>query len=76
MSDANREYKRIRTEIDTTIARLQVALHNHEARQMGHPEWWTFTGDAKHVRIQLLQICAFLGDDEARAILHAEGVER
>ena len=76
MSDAAREYKRVAAECHNTIARLQLALNNHAARQAGHPEWWTYVGDLKKTRLDVLAACAFLGDDEAREILHAEGESR
>jgi hypothetical protein len=76
MSDAANEYRRMRAECDLAIVRLQLALSNHAARQAGHPDWWTYTGDLKKTRIDVLAACAFLGDDEAREILHAEGVAR
>jgi len=76
MTDAAREYRRIRVECDLAVIRLQLAFSNHAVRQAEHPEWWTYTGDLKKTRVDLLAACAFLGDDEAREILHAEGAGR
>jgi hypothetical protein len=76
MSDAANEYRRMRAECDLAIVRLQLALSNHAARQAGHPDWWTYVGDVKKARVELLQLASFLGDGEAREVLFSEGVER
>jgi len=76
MTDANREYKQAATACANAIARLQTVMHTHAERQARHPEWWTYVGDLRKTRLDLLAACAFLGDDEAREILHAEGESR
>lgn len=70
------EYKRASVACMNAIARLQTAMHSHAERQAQHPEWWTYVGDPKKTRLDLLAACAFLGDDEAREILGAEGESR
>lgn len=70
------EYQRLRQECQKEIERLAAALGAHAERQAAKPEYWTYPGDLKHVRVELLRLSAHLGDEQAREILLAEGVDR
>ncbi len=76
MTDANREYQRIQKECRAALARLSGVLDGHAGRRAARPEYWTFVGDLKRARFDLLTVAANLGDEEAREILHAEGDSR
>lgn len=76
MSDAARDYARITTDLRALVARLPEVLDAHAARQQTTPAFWTHVGDVKRARLDVLHVMAFLGDLEAREILHAEGESR
>lgn len=74
--NANREYRRLQGEVRAIIERLPEALNRHVARQEQHPTHWSFVGDLKKARLDLLRVAANLGDEESREILHSEGADR
>jgi hypothetical protein len=68
-----REYRRLQSEIRVIIDRLPEALNAHIARQEKHPDHWSFVGDLKKARHDLLVVASFLGDEQSRETLHSEG---
>lgn len=74
--NAAREYQTAQTACRVALARITAALDAHAARQAMEVGYWTFVGDLKHARIELLRIAAALGDEESREVLHSEGVDR
>ncbi len=63
---AAQEYKGVATEVRGLIDRLPAVLDAHAGQQARRPEHWCFTGDLKKVRLDLVQILAFLGDYDAK----------
>jgi len=61
-----REYRRLQSEIRVIIERLPGVLNAHVAHQEEHPDHWSFVGDLKKVRLDLVHILAFLGDYDAK----------
>jgi hypothetical protein len=66
------EYRRLQSEIRAIIDRFPEVLNTHIDRQERHPEFWSFVGDLKKARLELLEVAAFLGDEQSREILHVE----
>lgn len=73
---AAREYRALQSEIRGLIERLPEALNAHGARAQEHPGHWSFVGDLKRARLDLLRIAAALGDEPSREVLFTEGVDR
>lgn len=74
--NAAREYRRLQSEIRAIVERLPEALNEHIKRQEAHPEFWCYTADLQKVRRDLLEVASFMGDEQARETLYAEGGDR
>jgi hypothetical protein len=76
MTDAMSEYARLQGECRVLIKMLKETLNAHEKRQAEWPTHWTFVGDVRKTRLELLALCSFLGDEPSREQLSAEGDPR
>jgi hypothetical protein len=73
MTDANRAYQKYQKACRVAVARITAALDAHAARQAAEPRYWSYVGDVKQARLDLLRVAALLGDEQASETLHAEG---